>query len=179
MNNNKHLFIVILVVAVLSVFHFLRKESHFSLSETNVISGLEKAPVKPPGDLSGAESAQEKGQNQEAIDGFALALKDLYRDLPRRTALGQQIQAETQHGTSTVILEAATRLGAIKQVLSERASLKPQVLLFYRLCAKNPEIMTSLRAVCWQNALELYHELGRDPHEEEISADVRKLATQL
>lgn len=186
MNNNKYLFIVVLTLTLLSIFNLLRKESRFSLSssiaEVEHLESGQQQTSEARADVAIVNEKTEASSPEVAptsSDSFGETLKELYRDLPRKGELSAKNQAEVLHGTPSSVFEAATKLGSIKQLFIDKSALKPQALLFYRLCAKNSEIMTSIRAVCWQDALELYRELGRDPHAEEISPEVRKLSSQL
>jgi hypothetical protein len=166
------------VVGLVSLKGLLHEQQKIEAQAT-VDEGVHVESAPEVDDGAPATSARSVGKVESSLER---KLKDLYQDLPRRVASSgssRELEVEAAHSTPTSLLRAAHQLGDLKQLIFERASLKPQALIFYRLCAKNSDIMTSVRAVCWQDALEIYQELGRDPHADEISSEVRSLSQRL
>ena len=75
--------------------------------------------------------------------------KELLKDLPKKDILHKPDR--DHHRPPPELTEAGAELGAIEDLLDKNPSLLREGLRFYKQCALQDEVLTSLRALCLHN----------------------------
>lgn len=85
---------------------------------------------------------------------FTDLLKDTERRLPKLADI-KKLPAGALHRTPPIVIQAGRDLGVIKEVLKVHESYERVAAPFYKVCAKNEEGTTPVRALCLTNLIEI------------------------
>ncbi len=92
--------------------------------------------------------------NDMTEEQFVELIKDTERKMPKVSDL-KKIPTGALHTTPTVVIQAGRDLGVIKEVLKVHESYERVATPFYKTCAKSEEGVTSVRALCLTNLIEI------------------------
>ncbi len=107
-------------------------------------------------------------------------LDERLKELPTMGEL-KNLSEEEAHHTPVVIREGGAILGKIHAEANENPERRPDTLAFFKDCAEDEEVVTALRAVCWNKVMTLIPEwqIFLSISDAKVSDEVKNLASQL
>lgn len=112
---------------------------------------------------------------------FEAFLDEISERLPTKEQF-QYLSAREAHGHPRLLLETAYDFGQLAERMQDNVSLRPKGLEFYKGCALNSQLVTSVRAVCFHHAqvleIDLYARIW-EFKPEQIPSSVIELAKTL
>ena len=107
--------------------------------------------------------------------GFREFTGQLLRKLPTNTQMAPASDGEVHHFPNSLI-EFGNRLGWVKAAMEERNDFKEEGIEFYQACAREDDVISSVRALCLTNLL-VFQKENKLPQEELVHypKDVLKL----
>lgn len=110
-----------------------------------------------------AEAIQKQTLSQNAIEtsskslekaGFQKFLKAAFESLPKTEEIKASTDARSHHDTPESIMRAGSTIGAVADQIKKNKANVEAGLKFFKTCAENPEIVSSVRAVCLRNLVD-------------------------
>lgn len=107
-------------------------------------------------------------------------LAERLKELPTMGEL-KNLSEEEVHHTPALIREGGAILGKIHAAAETNPERRPDTLIFFKECAEDEEVATSLRAVCWNKVMTLIPEwqIFLSISDAKVSDEVKNLASQL
>lgn len=107
-------------------------------------------------------------------------LDESLKDLPTMGELSNLSEEEVHH-TPSMIRDGGAILGKIHAKAESDPERRPDTLAFFKECAEDEEVVTALRAVCWNKVMTLIPEweIFLPISDAKVSDEVKNLASQL
>ncbi len=113
----------------------------------------------PKTDLDETLLAQERIYTQSELDHMTRAefqhtLLDIKRKLPQLSEI-KKIPEAALHHTPSIVLKAGRDISVVAEVTALHPEYEIDALNFYDSCARNPQGVTTVRALCLTNIIEI------------------------
>ena len=107
-------------------------------------------------------------------------LNDYLKELPTMGEL-KNLSEEEVHHTPAMIKEGGAILGKIHAEAEKNPERREDTLNFFKECAEDEDVVTTLRAVCWNKVMTLVSEwqIFLPLSDANVSEEVKSLASQL
>lgn len=179
--------ITILVLSFLVITGYLVRENWDLAPEPKVTELIETTQKSADQSVTIIRVAPAPTEDDPQTDGeivdpvFEAFLDEISERLPTKEMF-QYLTAREVHGHPRILLTTASDFGQLAERLHANVSLRPKGLEFYKGCALNNQLVTSVRAVCFHHAQILEIDLHARLWEiqpEQIPSQVIELANTL
>ncbi len=106
---------------------------------------------------------------------FEEILESARRALPKKSDL-ENLTEEEAHHAPRQLLEGATQLSNVAEILERHPDLREMSLDFYKSCADNKELVDAVRARCLSNYRRHSRELGKKVDLKNYSSQIVRLS---
>lgn len=173
-------FLLVAIIAVLALGQFIFSKRHdivvrnINKKSLTPIKKIQSSPllnrllsfqaVPTSAPQAHKEMGRERQYTEQELSvitevSFKQLLKETEEALPLLADL-KKLPSEALHHTPFLIIRAGKDLGTIKEILKINTSFEKEALVFYQRCAKNKKGVTSVRALCLTNLLEINKKNG-------------------
>ena len=166
----KKIVFILLIIALIFGAMIMKKENQQEVRNQETKTSLTK-----PQELKAEESAE------KAISvSIKEELDERLKGLPTMGEL-KNLSEEEVHHTPAMIREGGAILGKIHTEAEENPERRPDTLEFFKECAEDEDVVTSLRAVCWNKVMTLIPQwqIFLPIADAKVSDEVKNLASQL
>ena len=159
--------IIILVIGVMMIKKENKKTPAEVIAETEISeTSVPEVKVETPVQEKNSELKEE--------------LNEYLKELPTMGEL-KNLSEEEVHHTPTMIKDGGAILGKIHAAAEKNPERREDTLKFFKECAEDEEVVTALRAVCWNKVMTLIPEwqIFLSISDAQVSEEVKSLASQL
>lgn len=122
-----------------------------SVEPSSPVAGFPESTAESPTNPNASPQPQSPASLVSAAQFNDLIHKTL-NELPTAASLRDLSEEET-HDTPETVSEAGTQLGRIAQAVHDNPALAPAAADFYSRCARQAEVLTSVRALCYSHVM--------------------------
>lgn len=167
----KKIVFILLIIALVFGAMIMKKDN-----QQEVVGNLET-------EISLTKSQELKAEeSEEKVISVSIKeeLDERLKELPTMGEL-KNLSEEEVHHTPAMIREGGAILGKIHAEAEENPERRPDTLAFFKECAEDEEVVTSLRAVCWNKVMTLIPQwqIFLPIADAKVSDEVKNLASQL